>query len=325
MDTARTLLVHRPGGSVDLIVAALRRLAVTGRFDGRIMIEATLGGHRPVDLKLDLWNCHNDHEAAVHQVARRLSESLLDYTIRIPIDVRERLTPDDVARAARDLRADLMLISRSVPRTRLAGLMTPFEARVCRLASCPVWCVGQRPLGPCIAVAVDLEASSIEKKALNAQLMQRALRLAMSHGDPAVLHVLGARPNSRFSMNRWYHGNSDSTELLVRMSDTVKWQLDSLGRRSRLTLKTHLEDGAPAVVVSRLLETVSPSNPVIGNKQRTGMHQTLHASTVERVLKSASCSVIGVIPCGRQTLNWLSTDTRQSADRVESPGVNAVA
>lgn len=64
MKMTRPLLVLRPEGSTDSLVAALWRLNVSRRFNGRIIVEARAAGSPTLDRKLQSGNCHDEHAAS---------------------------------------------------------------------------------------------------------------------------------------------------------------------------------------------------------------------------------------------------------------------
>ena len=90
-------------------------------------------------------------------------------------------------------------------------------------------------------------------------------------------------------------------------------------------MRLHLEAGAPAIVVSEVVQKVDPSILVIGNRQRSGVSRVLRRNTAETVLKRVSCSVFVVLPSEPDEQSILPSDLRLLADHLERPGVNAVA
>ncbi|NQV23572.1 MAG: universal stress protein [Rhodopirellula sp.] len=328
MKTKRPLLVLRPDGTIDALCAALRRLTVDRRVNGRVIIESLAGGNLALERKLDSWNCHDEPMASAHRAAQRLAERLMDYTLRIGIEIRTRLTPDDVAQAAQEHCADLVLVSRSVPKTRFSGLVPSVESRLCRLVRAPVWCAGNRPLSERIAVAIDPDATSAEAKAFNVQLVMEAVRLAQQERSPAEIHIIGAWRLFGIAPGWWRRRDRATAEQVARTRRNTEQQLDDLSTlagRSGGKAKLHVKEGASAVAISRVVQKVDPSILVIGNRQRSGVSRVLHPNTAEAVLKRVSCSVFVVLRSEPDEQSTLPSDSRQSVDHVERPGVNAVA
>ncbi|MBL6707564.1 MAG: universal stress protein [Planctomycetaceae bacterium] len=325
MKSERPLLVLRPDGSIDSLVAALRRLNVSKRFNGRIIVEARAVGSPALERKLLSWDCHDEHVASAHQAAQRLTERLMEYSMRIGIEVRTRLTADEVSTAAKKHKADMVIISRSIPESRLSGIVPPFESRVCRLAPCPVWCASNRPVGPIVAVAVDPDASTDEERLHNARLVQHAARLALSATGSAELQLIGAWSIFGLTPSWWRRRDAATSELIRRTRQTAQKELHDLADRvyrSDLTVRTQLIEGAAPVAIQKALEETNSSLVVIGNRQRSGVQHALHANTVESVLKRASCSVLSVIQEELDEWSLINPEIKQPAERSS---VNAVA
>lgn len=328
MKTSRPLLVLRPDCPIDTLVAALSRTRVSRRFSGRVVVEAEATGSPVLERKLDSWNCHDQRVASAHRTAQQLRERLLEYSRSIDCEVRTRLTADEVAQVARDHQADTVLISRTLPKSRLAGLVAPFEARVCRLAPCPVWCAGVRPLSSRVAVAVDPNATTEEVRMLNVQLLRQAAALARSAGREPELHLIGAWDLFGLTPDWWRRSDPATTELIRRSSEAARKELAALAstiRRTDLAMHIHAVEGAAPVAISKVLGEVDPSLLVIGNNQRTGVRHAFHVNTVESVLKQATCSVFSVVTSESEQWNVTPTDVRQTGDRAEQSNVNAVA
>lgn len=328
MKSSRPLLVLRPDGSINSLVTAVRCLNVSRRFRGRIIVEAEAVGSPALERKLHTWNCHDEHVAAAHRTAQRLIEQLRDSSRKIAWEVRTRLTSDEVAQVAREHRADVVLISRVLSKSRLAGLVPPFEARVCRLAPCPVWCAGLRPLRSRVAVAVAPNATTEEARILNRQLVRQAAALATAAPGEPELHLIGAWNLFGLTPDWWRRSDPATAELIRRSGEAARKELASLAsgvEQTGLSVHLHAVEGAAPVAISRILGEVDPSLLVIGNRQRTGVHHALHVNTVEPVLKRATCSVFSLVAGEPERSNLTPTETRRTADRTDWSNVNSVA
>jgi nucleotide-binding universal stress UspA family protein len=328
MKTSRPLLILRPNGSTDSLVAALRRLDVSRRFNGRIIVEADAVGSPALNRKLRSWECKDEHVASAHRAAQWLRERLLDYSTRIGTEVRTRLTAGEVARAAIDHQADMVIVSRGLPRAGLAGLAVPFEAHVCRLAPCPVWCAGLRPLNSRVAVAVTPNTASDEIRNLNLQLVRQSAVLAASTTDEPELHLIAACKPFGLTGDWWRRRIPTSTDLIRNASQAAQEELAMLtavAKRRGLRVQIHLVEGAAPAAILNLLGEIDPSLLVVGNRQRTGIRRALHVNTVEPVLKRASCSVLSVIAGQSEPWSLSTTDMRQAGERTERSFINAVA
>lgn len=328
MKTKRPLLVLRHDGAIDSLCAALRRLTVERRVNGRVIIESLSGGSLSMERKLDSWNCHDEFMASAQRAAQRLAERLMDYSLRIGIEIRSRLTADDVAQVAKEHSSDLVLVSRSVPKTRFSRLLPSVESRLPRLVPAPVWCVGIRPVNERIAVAIDPDATSAEATAFNVQLVREAIRLAQQERSRAEIHIIGASRPFGIAPVWWRRRNHATAEQVASTSRTAEQPFDdllALAGGSGCKVRLHLEAGAPAIVVSEVVQKVDPSILVIGNRQRSGVSRVLRRNTAETVLKRVSCSVFVVLPSEPDEQSILPSDLRLLADHLERPGVNAVA
>jgi len=328
MKSSRPLLVLRPDGSINSLVTAIRCLNASWRFKGRIIVETEGVSSPAVERKLHTWNDHDEHVPSAHRTAHRLIEQLRDYSRTITCEVRTRLTSDDIAQVAREHRADVVLISRVLSKSRLAGLVPPFEARVCRLAPCPVWCTGLRPLRSRVAVAVAPNATTEAARMLNGQLVRQAAALATAmDGDPE-LHLIGAWNLFGLTLDWWRRSDPATAEPIRRSGEAARKELATLAsvvRRTGLSVHLHAVKGTAPVAISRVLREADPSLLVIGNRQRTGVHHALHVNTVEPVLKRATCSVLSLITSEPEPLNLTPSEIRRTADRTDWSHVNSVA
>jgi universal stress protein E len=328
MKTKRPLLVLRPDGSIDSLCAALRRLTVDRRVRGHVLIESLSGGSLTLEHKLDSWNFHDEPMTSAHHAAQRLAERLMDYSLRIGIEIRTRLTADDVAQVAKKHSADLVLVSRSVPKTRFSRLLPSVESRLSRLVPAPVWCVGIRPVNERIAVAIDPEATSAEATAFNVQLVREAIRLAQQERSRAEIHLIGASRRFGIGPVWWRRLNHATAEYVASNSRSAEQTLEDLFKlagTSCCKVKLHVQQETPAVAISQVVQKVDPSILVIGNRQRSGVSRALHRNTAEAVLERVSCSVFVVLPSEPDEQTIPPSDLRQPVDHLVRPGVKAVA
>lgn len=328
MNISRPLMVLRPEGSIDSLVAALRRLNVSRRLNGRVIVEARAVGSPALERKLQSWQCHDEHLASAHQTAQRITERLMDFSMRIKIEVRSRMTADDVAQVANDHEADLVIISRALPEARFGVAVPPFEARVCRLSPSPVWCASNRPMNSGVAVAVDPDTSSDEMRSLNIKLVREASAIAATATGSPELHLIGAWSLFGIAPGWWRRRDPATTELIRRTSQDAQLELDRLAASvcpSDVRVRAHLVEGAPSVAVPTFVAKTGVSLLVVGNHQRRGASHALHANTVESVLKRTSSSVLSVLPDTTEDWSVRTTESRPSTDRIDQSSKNAVA
>jgi len=169
-----------------------------------------------------------------------------------------------------------------------------------RKCPCPVWVVRPTPRAPVrrVLAAIDATAADADHRSLNTQILALAA-LAMEQLE-AELHLVHA----------WRVADA----VLVQGEDTVGRDEPPADWRDRYRLllddivgghpidrsrtHIHLVEGEPPTVITQTAGRLGVELIIMGTVCRTGVAGFLIGNTAERVLESASCSVLAVKPPG---------------------------
>lgn len=200
---------------------------------------------------------------------------------------------DEIAKAATQWKADLIVISTHGYTGLRHALLGSTAERVVRHAPCPVLVVrghGKRGRKTAfstgklrsIVVPVDFSEPSLDALA-------HALALARKHeAQLTLLHVIEPRPPTMLVDATQAHRNARAAahERLTQLADTTKRVWSRTGRELRA--------GAPVDTITALAQRANADLIVVGTHGRTGLKRAFIGSVAERVVRLAPCPVLVV-------------------------------
>ncbi len=241
-------------------------------------------------------------EAKMEEVARtQLAETLLPHREKpfqiLEENIRGKSAPNIILEYAAERDCDLIVMGTHGRRFLQHFLLGSVAEAVARLSPCPVMTVragepGKNKLKPIRHILAAIDFSPMSKKAI-----ELAREMAAIHGAEKItlIHVLE---------NYFYPGGVEPgiaaiMELLPRLTEQCRERLETIAESlsgNKFGVFCEVPLGRPAHTIVKFAEHNDVDLIIAGSGGSGGLGHMLLGSTVERILRLASCPVLTVKP-----------------------------
>lgn len=206
----------------------------------------------------------------------------MDATPRVECGVPHQ----SIARAARELAADVVLIGPGRPATATERFFGSTADRLVRTSTVPVLVVADAAPQPYRRVAVAIDFSPLSEAALAA-----AQRLAPD-ASTELVHVVEIPQAFEQAMLRAHTPPRDVERYRQAKVEEARRQLLDFARPQALQERVSVLRGAPAAVLTNLSRSGRVDLVALGTQGRNAVAQALLGSVARRLLSGAGCDVL---------------------------------
>jgi nucleotide-binding universal stress UspA family protein len=198
--------------------------------------------------------------------------------------VQEGVDYAEIVRRAEEWRADVVVVG-SHGHGGLARVLGGVAERVVRHAHCPVLIARPTPARGCVLAATDLSEPALPAvKAAEAEARRRGVPLKVAHAVDFLqaegLYLLGLTPPAGY--------------VADDLRDPARARLSAMMTAAGIDAESRVLDGPAPGAIVRYAEELGAELVVVGAHGRTGLTRLLLGSVAEKIVRSASCSVLVV-------------------------------
>jgi nucleotide-binding universal stress UspA family protein len=209
-------------------------------------------------------------EHRIREHAASLGEPIAGWPVRVTVGPSAQM----IARAARELSADLIVVGLGRPEVAYRQMGTEMALRLAYLTPCPLLAVSESPPMPFDRLVVDAGAEE------SIRAMRAALPLLQPEGMVDLVEVRGNSSSPSAT-------ESDRFQLLLHMS-----------RANVRRLRHVLLEGDPAYQLVSYAGQIGADLVVTPLAGESSIDRTLAANAAPNLFRACSCSVLAV-PSGR--------------------------